>query len=42
MHARRERIAPNFFDEVLFPENEVHYLLPERRDVRYVLGAART
>ena len=42
LHARRERVARNFFDEVLFPEHTLHHLLPEPHDVRYDLRAAGT
>ena len=44
LHARRERIAQNFFDEVLSPEHRLHRLLPEPRDVRSDLSlrAVRT
>ena len=42
LHARRERIAQNFFNEVLSQEHRLHHLLPEPRDVRYDLRAVRT
>ena len=37
LHAHHERIARNFFDQVLSPEHRLHHLLPESRDVRYDL-----
>ena len=42
LHACHDRIAQNFFDEVLSPEHRLYYLLPEPRDVRYNLRAAQT
>ena len=42
MLAAIERIAQNFFNEILSPEHRLHHLLPEPRDVRYDLRAVRT